>query len=72
LEKILVAHVGSEFVLVAGVYLVPIQTVFLMFVIVETVLGVDDIPQRFEIALWSIVGYIFGDARGTPRDDGQQ
>jgi hypothetical protein len=47
---------------------VPVEPVFLVLVVEEAILGVDDFPQGFEVPLRGIVRYFFGDA-GWEKED---
>ena len=60
MEKLLVRHVIRQPVAIAAIYFVPIESVFLLFVIMEAIFGVDDLPKSFEIPARSVVGYAFG------------
>jgi len=62
LEEFLFGHVVGQSVMVSTINFVPIQSVFLVLVVEETILGVYGVPEGFEIALGGIVGYVLGDA----------
>ena len=64
LEELLVCHVVRQAVAVTLIDFIPIESVLLMFVLVEAIFGVDDLPKGFEVAPRGIVGYIFCNAGG--------
>jgi hypothetical protein len=62
LEELLVGHVIGQTILVSAVDLVPIEAVFLVLVVEEAILGVDDAPQGFKVSFWIVLGDVLGDA----------
>jgi len=62
LEQGLRRHVRSDAFGVPFVHLVPVQAVHLLLVVQETVLLVDDAPQRFEVGFRAVAGHLFADA----------
>jgi hypothetical protein len=55
--------VVADAYLVFIVYGIPVESVFVLLVVEEAVVLVDDLPERFEIALGGIVVLDFVNAR---------
>jgi hypothetical protein len=45
------------------IYGIPVKTVFVLLVVEETVMLIDNLPERFEIALGSVGAFNFVYAR---------
>lgn len=64
-EELCVGHAVVDERPVFGIDFVPREATFLFFVVVETILGVDDAPKRFEVVGGRVVGILFPDAAGA-------
>jgi hypothetical protein len=62
LEELLFGHIIGQAVAVTAIHFVPIEAVFLILIVEETILGVDDAPQGFEVSFWIVLGDVLGDA----------
>ena len=70
LEELLVGHVIGHAVGVTAIHFVPIEAVFLVLVVEEALLGVDDAPQGFEVSFWIVLGDVLGDAGREKEEQG--
>jgi hypothetical protein len=71
LEKFLVGHVIGQTIAVLTVGLVPIEAVFLILIIEEAILGVDDVPKCLEVSFWIVLGNVLGDAGWEKEGQGE-
>ena len=71
LEEILPRHVWRDATCIALVHLVPVESVFLIFIVEETILFVDDFPQRLEIIFGRIAGDVLPYAGRENQQSGQ-
>jgi hypothetical protein len=51
--------------------LVPIEAVFLILIIEEAILGVDDVPKCLEVSFWIVLGNVLGDAGWEKEGQGE-
>ena len=51
LEELVVVELSHRAYLIFIIYTVPVESVNLVFIVVETVVLIDDLPQGFEVAL---------------------
>ena len=61
-EQVFIGHRRGDAAGIAFVHLVPVEPVDFVLVVQETVLLVDDAPERLKVGLRCISGNIFPDA----------
>jgi hypothetical protein len=71
LEELLFGHIIGQPIFVSAVDLVPIEAVFLVLVVEEAILGVDDFPECLEVSPWIVFGDVLGDAGREKEEQGQ-
>ena len=71
LEELLAGHTVVDAHLIFIVHLLPVQPVFLLLIIQEAVVLVDNLPQGLKVALWCIVEFFLINAGRKERDDAE-